>query len=559
MPPVLSPRLVRQHRPWFVLGAALLLLAPTIQAARAETLQDAIAAAYETNPTLRQNRFQLKSLDENYVQARAAYGPTLSFTGQAIDQQNAGFQTSVDADGNLVQNFLTGYANQGSATLNLNQPLYTGGQLRGQLAQQRARVLSGQQTLRNIEEQVLQAVIATYAAVIRDEARVKVAEENVKVLKQQRDEKRSRLAQQDVTATDVAQAEARLADGENQLGTIIASLDNSRGQYLQIVGHDPGTLAPLPDLPGVPTSSDEAYQRAEANNPQLLASKYTEQASSAAVATARGAGKPNVALNAQAGYVGQLSPFDSRNYNRTVAGSITVTQPLFNGGAIRSRIRQAIDNNQSDQAGVDGARRTALQSVNLAWTQLYSARVGLNVGIRQVEFAQIAFAGMRHEELAGYRDAIETLNAEQELFNAELNFLANRYNEYVARAGLLAAVGDLTAAKLTADLPLYDPEADFRKVRNRGRTPLEPIAQALDRIGSARLRQPLSADLTGADVPPAAVMPPLLKTPDARLMQSPLTPITESPVVPATDLPRGYVAPQPGMATTAAAAQNPRD
>jgi outer membrane protein len=176
-----------------------------------------------------------------------------------------------------------------------------------------------------------------------------------------------------------------------------------------------------------------------------------------------------------------------------------------------------------------------------------------------VQFAQVAFAGMRHEELAGYRETIETLNAEQELANAQLNFLANRYNEFVARAALLAAIGDLTVEKIAPDVPAYDAEGDFRKVRNRGRTPLEPIVQALDNIGAAKLRRPLSADLSGADVPPSRAMPPAVSAPNADLARAPLTPITESRVVPAAELPPGYKAPQPGLHPDSASTPRPHD
>lgn len=542
----LPARELRQVGLGRVLLAAMLLV-PTRQA-MAETLQDAIAAAYESNPALRRARFQLKSVNENYAQARAAYGPSVAITGSALYQQQRGLQTVFDSDtSDFVDRFVTSNQNQGTIGLTVNQALYTGGQLRGQLAQQRATILSGQQSLKQVEQQLLQSVIAAYAAIIRDEARVQVATENVRVLQQQLQQNRARLKQQDVTATDLAQSEARLADAEFQLANLIATLDISRSQYLQVVGHNPGTLAALPDLPNMPQSSDEAYQRAEANNPQLLSAKYAEQASSAAVSTARGAGKPNVSISAQAGYIGQLSPFDSRNYDRTVVGRLTLTQPLFNSGAIRSRIRQAKANNDADQAQIDNNRRAALQSVTAAWSQLYAARIGLSAGTRQVQFAQVAFAGMRHEELAGYRETIETLNAEQELTNAQLSLLSNRYNEYVARAGLLAATGDLTVAKIAPDVPTYDAEADFRKVRNRGRTPLEPIVQAIDSVGAAKLRRPLSADLTGANIPAATTMPPAVQTPDPALMRAPLIPITKSPVVPAEKLPPGYNGPQPGL------------
>jgi outer membrane protein TolC len=68
---------------------------------------------------------------------------------------------------------------------------------------------------------------------------------------------------------------------------------------------------------------------AEASNPLLLSAKFAEQASSATVAARKGEMRPNVSLNAEAGFVGPLTPFDRDNYQRNLAAGVTVTQPLF--------------------------------------------------------------------------------------------------------------------------------------------------------------------------------------------------------------------------------------
>jgi len=497
--------------------------------AAAESLADAVAAAYETNPSLQQARNRLRNVNETYVQTRAGYGPTLTLQGTATENNAMTQSESQLLDGSVNNN-------AAEAALNLSQPLYTGGRLRGQLAAARSTILSGQQSLRLVEMQVIQTVIAAYASVLRDQERLKVAQENVSVLQDQLREHLARLKRDDVTITDATLADARLAAAETQLGSLLGQLEISRSQFLQIVGHNPGTLEPLPDLPGMPASSDEAYTRAEANNPQLLATKYTEQASSATVAAVRGLGKPTVTLDGQAGYTSRLEPFFSREYRRDIAARVTVTQPLFSSGAIRSRIRAAKATNDADQAAIDLTRRSALQSVTAAWSQLYAARVGLSSGTRQVQSAQTSFAGMRREQLNGQRSTLDTLNVEQELANAQFTLLQNRYNEYIARAALLAAMGELSVDKIAPGTPLYDPEADFRRVRNLGRTPLEPIAQAIDRIGSAGLRRPISADLTGANVPASDQMIPLPAQPTAREASGTLTPITKSPLVRKDDL-----------------------
>jgi hypothetical protein len=190
--------------------------------------------------------------------------------------------------------------------------------------------------------------------------------------------------------------------------------------------------------------------------------------------------------------------------------------------------RQADARNRADQAGIDLARRTTMQSVTSAWVDLSSSRVAVTTGQRQVESAQQAFAGMSCEELNGLRATIETLNAEQELQNAQLQLVANRYQVYVSHAQLLAAVGTLSAQAIADNIKVYDPDANFQRVRLRGATPLDLIAVGLDRIGSAGPRGPFSPDLAGANVPRPEDTGALAAAPGAELMNRKLTPITQS-------------------------------
>lgn len=507
----------------FLVGALASALGTS---AGAESLADAVAAAYARNPTLNRQRLEQKALDEDYVQVRAQYGPQLSVQGSS-SYASQNFQNQ------------TYDSNSGTASAVLTQPIYTGGRLRGALAAQRARVRAGQSQLRSVEQQTVRDVIAVYAAVLRDEARLSVGRENVAVLRDQLRENRARRKVGDVTLTDVGQADARLAAGESQLANLEASLAISRGQYLQVVGRNPGTLEPLPDLGALPGSIDEAFGRAEANNPDLVTAKYVEQSSSATAASTRGERMPTIEARAQAVYSNDAFTFGGSNGRRQVTGGVTVSLPLFTAGAISSRVRQADARNSADQVSIDAARRTALQDVTSAWSQLAAARAGLVAGQRQVESAQLAFAGMTREQRYGLRSTIDTLNAEQELQAAQLGLLQNRYVEYLSRADLLAAMGLLNAAGVVPDLDVYDPEANFRRVRNRGRTPLEPIAETIDRIAAPAVRRPLSAELTGDGGPRPDTEQALPARPGRDLTDKPLTPITRSRLVPASELPDG--------------------
>lgn len=483
--------------------------------AQAETLADAVAAAYDRNPQLVQQRYLQKARDETYVQARAQYGPTITAQTQGSyikDKQRGAWQSGTTQ----------------TSTVQVSQPLFSSGQLRGQLASARAGVLGGQEQLRLTEEQVLQNVIQVYAAVLRDEARVEIGRENVEVLGGQLRQNSKRQQVGDLTLTDVAQSDSRLAAAQIQLATLEADLAVSRGQFLQVVGHNPGKLEPLPLLPTLPPTIDAAFDLADQDNPSLRIARYSEAQSSATAAATRGEQGPTISLTAQGRYENSLLSFHGTNGTTEGIAGFTITQPLFSSGAVRSRIRQADARNRADQAGIDIARRTAMEAVTSAWVQLSSARTSVSTGERQVESAQQAFAGMSCEELNGLRSTIETLNAEEELQAAQLQLVQSRFSVYMAHAALLAAVGDLSAQQIADGITVYDPEANFRHVRHVGFTPLELIAEGADRIGSAPPRGPFSTDLAGANVPRPENPGALPAAPGRAQMNRPLTPITQS-------------------------------
>lgn len=504
------------------LGSALLFAgsAPV----RADTLMDAVEAAYANNPTLVQQRFRQQSVNETYVQTRAQYGPTVSVSATA-QYEHQKLRT-------IERN-----TNQGELSFGVSQPVYSGGRIRGQVAEARANVRASEEDLRRTEGEVVRNVITVYAAVIRDEQRLNVSRENVAALRAQLDERRAKRRVRDVTITDVAQSDSRLAGGEAQLANAEAQLEISRGDYLRVVGRPAVDLQPLPQLAELPATIDEAFMIAEAHNANLASAVHLEEASRARIAAERGNQRPRASITGQLNKVGPLSPFDRNDFRTDAIAAITITQPLFQGGAIRSRIRQAQAENKIDQAALDGERRQALQDVVIAWNQLSAARISVVSGLRQVNAAQIAFAGMQREERYGLRSTIEVLNAEQELAAAQLTLLSNRATEYTARASLLLAMGTLDARMVNSAIPAKDPEAEFKKVRYRGMTPTEIPAMLIDRVGSASPYTKPKPDLRGANHPKPTGSAPLPPEPDKRYIQDPLLPIADTKLIPADQIP----------------------
>jgi TolC family type I secretion outer membrane protein len=493
---------MNKHFPRLALTSSLLALAAAFAAegARAESLADVVAYAYQTNPGLQQQRAALKALDENYVQARGGFGPNVSGS------------TNVQSEDEHLKpppSPLTPshqYANTASGTLTIQQPIYTGGKATSRLTEAEAQILGGREELRRFEIDLLQRVVAAYTSVRRDQQLLKVSQDTVAVLERELSDTESRFKVRDVTATDVAQAKARLAGAQTQLADAHAALNVSRAQFAGVVGENPTDLDEPPPLDVGLTTIDQAFDAAERNNPQLLSAEYTEQSSRARVSEAKAQVLPSVTASYSLYHTPYL-PYSSANYNTAQQLTLTLSQPIFASGQIMSTIRQSVDQNERDRLGIDDARRQVIVTVSEAWEQLADNRTQLKTLNEAVKANEFAFYGVREEQKSALRTTLDVLNAELELSQAQQQLVRTQANEYLARVQLLGVVGVLTPTLLSPNVPLYDPAANFRKVKDIGQTPMEWPVRALDGLGQPSVKRPPPASV--AEVTPAgAAMPP---------------------------------------------------
>jgi len=503
-----------------------LILAATCGVARAETLAQAVGAAYATNPSLGAERARQRTYDEDYVQARAGFGPSISLTGQTNDtlkhiedKRNGSYRDKSDTS---------------EWYLRMDQALYNGGRTGAAVNAARAQILAGREYLRLVESQVVYDVISAYMAVLRDQDRVKVSRENLAALEGELTEAKARFDVRQVTRTDVAQSEGRLLGAQAQLASYQAQLAISAGQYARIVGHAPGELAPAPALLELPASLEEAFDAAEAANPELGRAKYAEQVSRARVEQAKGARLPTVTANIQYGY-GDISAFNGTGQTAalrrteqsldSLSANVVVRVPLFQSGSLSSAVRQSIAQNGVDDMTIELTRRSALQNVVQAWNQLYAARSGLAAFEAQARVFLLAYEGVRREEPFGLRSRIEVLNAEQELQSAQLQLVNARYDEYVARAALLAATGRLTADSIDPSANAHQPDAYFRSVHRKGALPWTALLQGIDSVGLKPVGKPAPSDLSDLHPTAGPAGLPLLPTPTEAQASKPLPPI----------------------------------
>ncbi len=437
------------------------VLLATASPALAENFGEALVSAYQKNPRLMAERARVREIDENYVQAQAA--GRLSLNADASIARNVTKnQTSFSLGPtpaitvNSVD-WLTPHVGQ----LSIVQPIYQGGRVNGLKAQARAGILAARQNLRNAEQNLLLAAATAYSDVLRDEEIARIRRNNVRVLTQQKLAAQARFDLGEGTRTDIAQADARLAAAETGLANADASLAISRAAYIRYIGHIPVNLSPPPRFV-LPTSLEKAVQLGRANHPQLIAARYNENAAQSAIHVARAAGRPVLSLNATL----QSARENSANFplSESISIGAQLRIPLYQGGLNSSRLRAAKHSKTRSKFETRETELAIDQAVANLWAQLNAARQSLNAGKKQVAAANIAFEGVQLEQQVGTRDALDVLNAEQEVLDAKLSVVQATRNLNVATYQLLVNIGGFDAYALQLPVERYDPDRNFKAV-----------------------------------------------------------------------------------------------
>lgn len=442
-----------------MLGVAALCLTPS--ASFAETFEEALIAAYNNSPRLKAERLRVSEADENYIQARAQGRVNSSFSSSAgvsvarFPGQSffgpAGLET---IDGTPVD-----------GAVQVIQPLYQGGRVRALKRQAKSSIFAARESLRSAEQNLFVSTATAYADLIRDEETARIRRNNVSVLARQELAARDRFDVGEGTLTDIAQAESRLASANIGLAQADAQLAATRASYERLVGHPPTALSPTPRFV-LPATVQEAKDIGRANNPQLIAAVYNQVAARNGVTIAKSASRPTVSLAGTASaareQLGQFARSDS------AALTLSLTVPIYSGGANKSRVRQA--NLAVERLGyeVDDISDAVVQTVAQVWAQLDAAKISRTSAMKQVESAQIAFEGVTLEQQLGQRDTLDVLNAEQEVLNAKLSVVDAQRTVDATTFQLLSVMGAFDADSLRLPVDVYDPAEYFEDIKNDG-------------------------------------------------------------------------------------------
>ncbi len=437
-------------------SAAMLALSAGSVSAEMDRMRNAFIKAYMTNPALEAERARLRSVDENVNQALSRSRPTVTFRASA---GGGLFANNTRATNGTNETART----PASADIQVTQPIYRGGSNPAAVAQAENEVLAARAALLNTEQQVFLQVGSAYMNVVRDQAVVELNKNNETVLGRQLQATRDRFQVGEVTRTDVSQAEARLASAEADRRQAEGNLASSRADFEEVVDEPPGFLEQPTDFSGLPANRTQAIKMGAMSNPQVIQAIFNHLAATKNVSLVYGELLPRADLVGRAGYNYESSSPDSKS--ASAEALVQVTVPLYQGGSVRSRVRQAKQVASQRLIEIEQARRAAIQGATTGWEQLVATRARMKALQAEVRAQEIALEGVKQEALVGTRTVLDELNAEQELLDARVGFVEAQRDEVIAALTLGAAVGLLSAQPLNLDVPYYDVRSHYEAVR----------------------------------------------------------------------------------------------
>ena len=419
---------------------------------RAQSIEEALVAAYLTNPDLEAQRAALRATDELVPQALSDWRPTVAVDSAAIasdiDTPNGG-----------------GTLNTTQASIALDQQVYSGGETVANTERAEALVRAERARLVAFEQDVLLDAVTVYTNLLAAEAVLDFAIQNENRLRRQLQATEDRFEVGEVTRTDVAQAEARLSGATADRVRAEGELAAAKSDYRRVINQEPGRLVVPEPLRILPPSEAAAQQLAEVSNPNITVAQFDLAAARADVDVAQSALLPRLSVRGELTYANEPTLALDRQRDASIGANLTV--PLYQGGGEYARVRQTKQTVRQRQDDLEAAFRAVRNEVTAAWQALVTATTQIDSISEQVRANLIAVEGARQEALVGQRTTLDVLDQESDLFQSQVDMVQARRDQIVASYRVKAAVGELTVLGINLPVEPYDPDAYYLDVRDR--------------------------------------------------------------------------------------------
>lgn len=443
--------------------------------ASAETLDSALSRAYENNPAIRAAVAAVRASAEAFPQARAGYLPSIAIQGQTQGYRE-GVRTASKTQHSTQpkQVNYTGISETNTELLlNLTQTLYDGGKTGAKMDIARSQAAAALAQLDGAVAQVFQGLTEAYLDLQSLSSLIALNDDIIKQYSQLEAQADSLFRKRLGTLTDVAQAQTAKASAAAQRTTLEASLEAARSRYAALSGRPPDAPSAWPVLPALPTDFDAAKTLAQDLNPTLRIARCNVDSARSGITVAKSAALPN----AQLGLV--LSTDRNPTWNatqgqryyqstdtNTAEAWLTVSMPLFSGGAIRSQVRQAYANMNANAFTLDDTYNQLVGTLESEWAALQLARERKGLVAIEVTAAQQTVDGFIRQFNNGLSTMKDVIDTRQKLDLAKQQQITVRGTILATQAKLLGVIGRLTPQDFSLHIKPHEAEAYVQAVRH---------------------------------------------------------------------------------------------
>lgn len=445
-----------------------------------QTLEQALVAAYIYNTDIQSKRQELRVAEEKIVEAKAGYRPNLSLEGNLsfMDQITSGNQKDLalanpqsGLPGSNTEN------KQATGGIRARQNLFKGWETVSTVAQLESQREIARLSLIALEQKTFIDTVNAYLSVLSVSAEVRLYEANVKAMEETLKASQEKFKVGEETRTSVAQAEAQLAVFRAQLKSKQAELEGARATLKKLTGLTLGKLSKPKELADFPATLEEALAYAMLHNPSILAAKFTVEAAEHGIDVATSGLLPQVDLDASTtfsrtntrGNGSSLSILRGRSLDNQTQHQavIRASIPLYEGGAVRARVRSAHETSEKSRIDLETTRRQVTQDLTLTWYTYEAARANLDFFRLQVSAQSISLEGTQQEMAVGTKILLDVLDERRKLVQAEQNLVGAEREYYASRAQIKALEGDFSPQRLGLPLKEYDIDAHYSEVKIR--------------------------------------------------------------------------------------------
>ncbi len=401
--------------------------------------------------------------DAQYAAARA----TAEAGREKLPQGLSGLLPTIGASANTVWNDNTYHPDGGAKfdhsynsngyMLTLSQPLFRW-QNWVQYDQAKLQVMQSEANFAQASQDLVLRVAQAYFDVLYAQEALKAVRANKEAITQQFEQAKKNFEVGTATITDSQEAQSRYDLASAQEIAAINELDVRRYALRLVVGKDPGELNVLkPDVqlaPPQPATMENWVLAAETSSFAVQVQQAAAELAAKETERARAGHYPTLDAVANYGRANNTNGNDIDTDVRNIGLQLSI--PLYQGGYVSSKTREAVANRTAALSALEGARRSATLSAQ----QSFLGVVNGLAQIRALEAALVSSTSALESNKLGYevgvRINIDVLNAENQVYVTKRDLAKARFDTLLAQLKLKASVGSLSEADLEQINPLFE-------------------------------------------------------------------------------------------------------